>query len=390
MSTTSDTSFDDLRSALSDQGVDGVLEKLAEQLIAEKKFQELFDARLLQARLKLGLPAILTESVYDTAPDCQAQIDEALVETCREVGNYLLAENELVAAWSYLKHCNGKAELAKALEGYEPDDEDEGLDQLIEIAVHEGVHPRRGFELVLSNFGTCNSVTLFEQSVTHFTVDDRREVAGLLLTHLHAELVENLKAEISRQEGQQPEEQTIADMVADRDWLFLDDSYHIDTSHLGMVVRFGVWVTDAERLRLAIDLTEYGRRLSPQLQVPGDYPFKDLFLDHARFFAAQVGEEVDEALEFLRQKADEAEPMRDGFYAAEAYIALLIRLDRVPEALEATATYISDGAMTVGLAPTLLELSKLAGDFSRLTNVCQERSDKVGFVAGLIEAKQSK
>jgi hypothetical protein len=92
-------------------------------------------------------------------------------------------------------------------------------------------------------------------------------VATLLVQTLHRELTSNLRAEIARQEGSQPKEQTakeqsIEQLVAERDWLFLEDAYHIDTSHLHSVVRFARVLQDADALRLAADLTEYGKRLS--------------------------------------------------------------------------------------------------------------------------------
>ena len=92
---------------------------------------------------------------------------------------------------------------------------------------------------------------------------------------LHDDLLRNLQSEIAKQEGTPPREATIRELVADRDWLFASDNYHIDTSHLHSVVRFARQVTDVPTLRLAADLTEYGRRLSSQYQYPGEEPFTD-------------------------------------------------------------------------------------------------------------------
>jgi hypothetical protein len=45
------------------------------------------------------------------------------------------------------------------------------------------------------------------------------------------------------------------------------------------------------------------------------------------------------------------------------------------------------GSGVTGLAPTLLELGKLSGDYGQLQQACQEQRDRVNFVAGLVEER---
>ncbi len=75
---------------------------------------------------------------------------------------------------------------------------------------------------------------------------------------------------------------------------------------------------------------------------------------------------------------------------AEIYVALLTRLKRYSEAIEATIELIPPGARTSGFAPNLLELSRLAGDYEPLMNVCRQRGDLVSFTAGLMERQKAK
>jgi hypothetical protein len=383
MHTAFETQFEELRTSLSQGGIDALFGKLAAQLTEEKRYSELFDARLMEARYRLGLPVILTKSIDELPAAQQADIDEALVKTCREVGGLLLADGKIGEAWHYLRHAGEKKLVAAALEKWEPVEEQ--VDEMVNIAVHEGVSPRRGFQLVLKSFGTCSAVTMFDQTSGNFARDERSNVAGLMVRHLHDELSVSLHAEIKRQEGNLPTEKTLLELVADRDWLFQGDSYHIDTSHLSMTVRFARWVTNPDELKLALDLTEYGRRLSPQFQYEGEAPFKDQYADHAKFFEAQLGKNVDQNLAFFRDKAAAADDGIDGTFPAETYIALLVRLGRTSEALAASVEYLPAGAVTSGLAPTLLELGKLSGDYAQLQQVCQEQQDRVNFVAGLVE-----
>ena len=75
-------------------------------------------------------------------------------------------------------------------------------------------------------------------------------------------------------------------LLEDREWLFLNNNYHLDTTHLAATVRFARALDAAEPLRLALELTEYGRRLSAQFQYPGDPPFTNVYPSHAIFFRA--------------------------------------------------------------------------------------------------------
>src|SRR5207247_1071093 len=125
--------------------------------------------------------------------------------------------------------------------------------------------------------------------------DEQAPAARLLLRQLHEDLVANVKADIARQEGQPPNAQTLRELVHDRDWLFQDNSYHLDTTHLAATVRIARALTDPDDLRLALDLTEYGRRLGQPFQYQGDEPFGEMYPANALYFHALLGENIDEA-----------------------------------------------------------------------------------------------
>jgi hypothetical protein len=299
------------------------------------------------------------------------------------VGEGLLAAGRVREAWMYLKPVGDRTSTAAALEKIEPDDEN--VEELIEVALHHGVHPSLGFELVLGHYGTCNAISMFDGEMHDRPAAIREEVAGVLIRHLHAELLQSVKADIARQEGSQPAETTLAELVADRDWLFDGDNYHIDTSHLGAVVRFSRLVTSPEMLSLAADLTEYGRRLAPQFQSAGEEPFADAYADQGLFFRAQLGQQVDEALAFFRDKATSLDPAEHGTGPLEVYVALLSRLGRNSEAMDALAELLPAGARVTGFAPTMGELAKRSAEFTRMMTACRHRGDLLGFTASLVE-----
>ena len=375
--------YQQLEQSITTGGVDAALSSLADRLREEKNYFDLFSVRLMQGRHRLGLPVASSGNLDALADPLRSQMEEVYVEACRETGNLFLDEGRLSEAWMYLRYTDAKDQLAAKLETVEPDEEN--LDDFVQVAVHEGVAPRRGFEIVLANYGICNAITMFDGAMYERPPAVRNEVAAVLIRALHEELVGNLKAEVARQEGGEPPEGTVRELVADRDWMFEEDAYHIDTSHLHSVVRFARSVEDPEVLRLALDLTAYGRRLSEQFQFQTEEPFADVYGAHAKFFAAQLGEDVDAALEYFREKATLLDPDEHGTSPAEVYVVLLSKLGRHREALEAAGELIPPGEQTSGFAPSLLELAGAAGDYSQLMDISRRRDDVLSFAAGLVE-----
>jgi hypothetical protein len=377
--------FDELPAQLGQQGVEAVFDRVAAELAGEKKFHELFDVLLMRSRHQLGLPAILTTSLDDLEEPLRARVEEAYLAACRDVGARLLDDGRLREAWMYLRPVGDKALVARALAKIEPNDDN--VQDLIEIGLHEGMAPALGYRLVLKNYGTCNAITTFEGAVLGRPLPDQQAAAGLLLEHLHAELAANVRADIARQEGSEPKESTLAALAADRDWLFAENNYHTDTTHLAATVRFARLLEDGPHLEVAYDLTEYGRRLSAQFQFAGEEPFVDVYPAHRLFFGAQLGRHVDQALEHFHQRARQVDVAECGAGAAEVYVALLARLKRYDEAIRATIELIPPGARTSGFAPNLLALSRMSGDYEPLLDVCRQRGDLVGFTAGLVERR---
>ena len=92
-------------------------------------------------------------------------------------------------------------------------------------------------------------------------------------------------------------------MIAGRDWLFDGNAYYIDTSHVASVVQLSPDLEDPETLRLILGLTEYGRRLAPMYQFPGQPPFEHVYQDYASYIKTVLGSEVEEGIEHFRRKA---------------------------------------------------------------------------------------
>ncbi len=381
-----DSAYEQIASSLQTDGAPAALERLAEHLRREAHYHELCDALLMRARLQLGLPIIMTQPLDDLRDPVRTQMENACIEIYREVGTLLLRAGRVREAWMYLRPVGDRAEVARELTQLAPTEEN--IDSFLELAIHEGVAPRWGFELLLRERGLCNAITMYDGVMSQRPIRDRREVAAVLVRFIYQELVRNLRGDITRRKGETPAEDTVAGLIRDRDWLFDEMNYHVDASHLAAVVRFALSLVDTDELRFAVELTDYGQRLHGQYKYPGHAPFEHVYPSHALFFRAQLGEQVDEALAYFQAQAEAADPANDGTEAAEVYVALLARLNRHAAALDAAAKHWPPGARLSGFAPSILELGQLAGSQSRLSEICRERDDLVGFVAGLLDANK--
>jgi hypothetical protein len=366
---------------LESHGSEAMLVSLADRLRAERKYHELFDVLLMQQRLQLGLPVLLSAPINELPEPTRSQLEAAYLAVCREIGTQLLAEKRVREAWPYLRPLGDRALVADGLASIDPDEEN--LQPMIEILLHEGIDVGRGYQLVLDHYGVCNAISAFEGAVATRSQAEQRDAAARLVRHLHQELCANLKADIENREGQPPAEATIREMIVNRPQLFENNAYHIDITHLASTARYARLLEDKASIALALDLAEYGGRLSPELRSPGEEPFVEARAE-SLFLAAQLGQHVPEALAYFRDRAEKVDAYHEGALAAEVFVVLLARLGRLAEAIDTAATLIPPGTHITGFAPSLMELSQRAGDYTRLIEVCRTGGNVVGYAAALI------
>jgi len=376
--------FDQLQAALAGGGAEAALAQAAELLRQEKKHHELFEVLKMQLRRKLGLPILAGESADGLSEEQRTKLEDGLIEACREVGTALLKQGQIREGWMYLRPVGDRAEAAKLLGGIEAGDEN--YEDLIDVCLHEGVDIGRGYGLVLERFGTCNAITQYDSTIVRRPRAEQVPAARRLLAQVHADLVASVTADIARQEGKPPNEKTLSGLLADREWLFQDNSYHLDTTHLAATVRIARVLTEASDLRLALDLTEYGRRLSQQFQYQGDEPFAETYPANALYFSALLGDKIQEAVDYFRTKAELLDPQYHGYGAIETYVDLLARLGRHGEALTAAVKFGVGSIQPLGNAPPLVELARQSGDFAPVLAHCREKEDLLGFTAALVQS----
>jgi hypothetical protein len=376
--------FDQLQSTLAVGGPDAALAHAVAMLREQKKFHEQFEVLKMQIRRKLGLALLPGEPADGLPDDVRTQLEDGLIAACREIGAALLQEGKIREGWMYLRPVGDKAEAAALLAQIEAGEEN--YEDLIDVCLHEGIDIGRGYGLVLEHYGTCNAITTYDSSLVRRPRAEQVPAARKLLHRVHADLVASVQHDIARQEGLAPKEQTLKDLVQDRDWLFHDNSYHLDTTHLAATVRIARVLSDPADLKLALDLTEYGRRLSEQFQYQGDEPFADIYPAHALYFQALLSENVEPAIEYFQTKAEMLDAQHHGYGAIETYVDLLNRLGCSREALGAAIRFGLGSIQPLGNAPPLVELAQRSGEFQAVLDHCRRNDDLLGFTAALVQS----
>ncbi|WP_345088948.1 hypothetical protein [Bremerella cremea] len=379
--------FEQFQQQIEESGSMAAIDKMIDYFRQEKQHVQLFEMYKIRARANLGLPLLFPGVTEELSEEQRDALEDALVEACNEVGRLLLDQGQIREGWYYLRPVGDKTPVIAALQEAEVDEDN--VEDLIEVALYEGVAPEIGFRWMLEHYGTCNSVTTYEQQLAGMAPVAQQPLAGLLLDHVYAELVGTVSADISHQEGTEPQEPTLSAMIAERDWLFANSAYHIDTSHLAATVRFARVLRDEAHLRKALELVDYGSRLDPAFQYEQTPPFTELYPSHKRYFEILIGEDVEGGLAYFREKAEASDIRREGSLAIETYIELLSRLGRHHEALEAALTMIPVGVHTIGVAPSLIELSENAGNYERLAQHSKEQGDVLGFATAMLFAKRT-
>ena len=370
--------FADLDRTLAADGPDAAADRLIELLRASRDYPALFYALLLRSRRKLGVSPIPSRPASEIPDDKLDAYEGAIRDASREVGAHFLAAGDIPAAWNYYRLIGDTTAVRDALETYAPTEDSEAVYAVIEIAFHHGVHPVRGLELVLDRQGICSAITLVSSMAESLPESAKVACVGRLVRALHAQLLDRLQGDVAGQEGTSPS--TIPELIAGRDWLFGDHSYHVDVSHLSSVVQMSLNLPRGDELALARDLCAYGDRLAPGMRPSNEEPFADFYRDCGVYLRTVAGEEVDAGLAHFRAKAAAA----DESFPAEVFINLLLKIGREADALVAARELLA-GHDERGLScPGVLELSRRQGDFAGFADAAKGRGDAVHYLAGLL------
>lgn len=380
--------FEELRHVQETSGTASAIHELIETLTEEKNYDRLFEAMLLKHRFEMGLPLAQPTSL-DVPEDKRQEFEDHYIETAREVGNLFLADGNIPRAWPYLRTIGETAKVREALENLTPSREaDENTEKCIAIALHEGAHPVKGLELLLKSYGICNTITTFDQALQQslFTPQDQKRAAAMLVREIYQDLSYTLEREVTQKFAMLPSGMSVRELITGRDWLFENQNYHIDVSHLNSVVRFArAFNPETPELPKVIELCEYGSKLSPQFQYPGEPPFDEFYPAHLHFFKALAGDNTEQHLQYFRERLANEPDEQDKPYLAIVLVDLLMRLKRFDEAVDAATPHL---CQVNDLSPNGFSYARLcqqAGRFDAWRDACEKTGDHVGFAAAIIQ-----
>jgi hypothetical protein len=353
-------------------GSDAAFAVMIQALLEAKEYQLVLEARLMRKRHEMGLPLIFAGTLADIPPERQEAYRLALVEAAREAGSSYLAAGDIARAWRYFRAIDDTAPVAAALDVM---DSPERIDDAIAVALFEGANPRKGFELLLEHHGVCRGIDFVIGCPDR---EMRLVFLRTLVREFSRQLASHLKEAIAGVEGDNPSTDSVAQLIAGREWLFENCGFYIENSHLASILRASVELDDPATMRLALELSEYAQRLDPIHCLATEPPFENPFVDPAKYLRALLGENVDDCVAHFEAKID-----RKVRGAPEALVALLSRLRRYEQAIQISMDHLNGQGS--GDCPSAIELCQVAGDYEWLRDLARNKRDLLGFAAGLVQ-----
>jgi hypothetical protein len=370
-----------LQSTLAEKGPVAAVDRLCADLRDLEDFSALFYALLMKKRVELGVSPFPTGASAELPPATHAEYEQAIREAGRLVGNEFLKRHDLRKAWFYFNMLGEPDPVREYLDTFQPTDADD-IQPLVEVGLYHGVHPAKGFDLVVERYGICNAITTYSGQDFSRNPAAKQHCIRALVRSLADQLRERLKADVEGRGGSVPDGQSVGEIVATHPELFDEGAYHIDTSHLSSVCQFALELDACPERKLARELCAYGEKLSDSFKFASDPPFERTYADYKVLLDVLDGENVEAGLKHFRDKIDPAFAEGSTF-PAEVYVNLLLKLDRKAEALAVAKKYLAGENRQLS-CPSVYELCQQAGDYRGLAEAAKGRGDGVNFVAGLI------
>ena len=394
--------FEEFSRVVTESGIEPALDFLDQHFRREQDFFKLFEVLKMRCRHQLGLPLMYSKQPDDLDETQQRQLEDSLLEACREIGILFFKLGKFQEGWLYLQPVGDKQLNEKLIRKIETDEE--SIDALIDIAVSQGAAPVFGYRLLLKNYGTCNGITTFDTQANRFDAEIQTKMAEELLEHIYQELIENVKYSIENAEAgalaensdeavpsvsssQSGEDRRLVDWLQMYPDLTAGGAHHIDTTHLASVMRIARPVNSRESLLKVSELAEYGSRLHEDFRYPGNAPFEETYRDHQIFYNALLGKDVDSAIEHFLAKTVATESDQLGPVVEETYVEFLSRLGRNTEAVEILTERLLGKFESLGIAPPPFELADSPESLQKLRDFYRSSDDLLGYAVCCLKAE---
>ncbi len=376
--------WDELEQSFATDAANGI-ELLIESLNKGDDPHQLFDAILLKWKYEKELPLLQPTSMSDVPKKHKTEFEKVYIEAARQTGQRLIDLGKISDAWIYFRAIDEPAPVAVAIDKYEPPaDFGEELDLMIQLALYEKINPAKGVELMLATHGMCNTVTALDQLYLDLSTEQRAACAELMVKQLHEDLTANVRREIEQRTPMLPAGLPMSELLVGRQWLFEEDNYHTDVSHLNAVVRFArALEAESDAIDLAIQLCQYGSRLALQLQYPGEAPFDTYYEAHEHYFKIVADSDRKASLQFFQQRLEQAEEQQDKELIAYVLVDLLMRIKDFPAAIQTAETYLDQVNEQSGFS--FVTLCEDTGDMQALERHARKTGNAVMYAAAKLQ-----
>lgn len=381
--------FDRVRCRLQADGMAEALSFLSATFRKQQLYPQLFEVLKMQCRLRLGLPPVETAATENLDADIRRELEDGLLAACLEVGLLIWKQGDLSKGWLYLQPVGSNAEIVKAFKDFPVTDENQ--DEVIDISIGQGLVPPYGYQLLIERYGTCNAITTFDMQAGRFERQTQQAMARILLHHVYRELVYNLLSSVfsqpdDTQNFRRADRASIAlsELLELHPELSAKFGHHIDATHLASVVRISKLLENRSDVKMALELTEYGADLHTDFHYPSPPPFEDTYRDHRYFYQAQLGIEVESAIQHFRHKCSTVDSAQYGGIAYETLAELLVRCERRSEAIEVLAQHVWGKYPSLGVAPKYFRIAQTPMEHAQLQAIFREQNDLLSYTISLL------
>ncbi len=379
--------FDEIKQLASSNEIAPPLDRLIETLRSSQDFHQLFEALKMQTRHQLGLPILYEQRPDELDASQQNQLENGLLDACREVGTLLVKSGKLREGWIYLQPVGDQELNQDLLKSYPIDDDN--ADEIIDVSLMQLAAPAIGYSLILKHYGTCNAITSFDSCVHSLPAKSKKDLAKLLTEHIYHELSNNLTNYLNENQIDTDPNSTFLEHFQENKKQFRETGPMIDATHLSSVMRIGRNLDDKASLAKLAEMAEYGSQLAEPFHFPSDPPFENTFRDHLTFYRALCANdlespEVTHAIQFFDQKSrssagDEHNPVCD-----EVYVDFLHRLGLQEKAITVSLERLAKRQELTGIAAPVHQIADRPEHYAMLEKHYQEQKDLLGFTVSLL------
>ena len=389
MPPTQPTVFDELNRISEESGVDKSLDFLEHHFRRDQEYFKLFEVLKMRCRHRLGLPLIYSDQPDDLNESQQRELEDSLLDACREVGTLFFKAGQMQEGWMYLQPVGDKELTEKLIRSITPDDEN--TDAIIDVAITQGAAPVYGFQLMLKHYGTCNGITTYDTQSGQMDKATEKGLARVLLQHIYQELVGNIRFSIGENFPDQAKNaatQNLAELMQTYPDLTANGAHHIDTTHLASLMRIARVVDERSDLEMACELAEYGNGLAEDFCYAGSPPFENTYIDHKMFFRALAGHDVDQAIAHFEKKIGSVDANEFGPVAEETFVDFLVRLGKTEQAIAFATENFMGKFDSLGIAPNVLNFASSPTELNKLMEFYQADNDLLGYGVCLLKSKE--